>query len=143
MKTNRIRRNSEDPLNYQYSPYTFSFLNKPELNELFNEYLQIKKISPSIMKGMFIYNCIAFPGFIYKDVYLNTVLYDGVYGRFGQLFLCSVFLVHGTFFTLHRIESYDFDQISNPTNRKFCLNLRTYVLHAYVILSLCATGIVM
>ena len=145
-KMNRMRKTSEDPIIYQYSPYTFSFLNKPELNELFNDYLQTKKITPSIMKGMFIYNCIAFPGFIYKDVYLNTVLFDGVYGRFGQLFLCAVFLVHGLFFTFYRIEYAVLDKMTDNNsaiNRKFYLNLRTMVLNAYVILSLCATGIVM
>ena len=141
MKVNRIQR--EDHLRYQFSPFTFLFLKKPELNERFIEYLQNKKITPSILSGMFIYNCIAFPGFVYKDVYLNTVLFDGVYGRFGQLFLCTVFLVHGLFFILHRIESYDCDKMTDPANRKFYLNLRTMVLNVYVIASLVATGIVM
>ena len=142
-KVNRMRRNSKGPINYQYSPYTFSFLKKPELNQLFDEHLQTKKITPSIMNGMFIYNCIAFPGFVYKDVYLNTVLFDGVYGRFGQLFLCTVFLVHGLFFTFYRLEYYLLDKLTDPINRKFYLILRTMVLNAYVVLSLCATGIVM
>lgn len=112
------------------------------LNDEFERYLQTKKLHRPTLNGMLVYNVIALPAFIYRDIYQKHDLLSGTFGLFGQLFLCTVLLVHILFFMLYHLETKNVDNLTERERNRIS-DRRVVVINMYVIASLCACGLVM
>lgn len=117
---------------------TFVF-NEKEMNDDFNAFLSSTKINPDSLRGMLIYNVLALPAFCCYH-YHHFVGLKQSYSAMSHVFLCTVLMVHSSFFAL-----YYFEQKKTNDEKKHRVNAtrREWTMNLFIILSLCACGLVM
>ena len=126
-----------------YNPWTFDFTS-PELNNELMRWFRATKMKRSTLNGQFVYNAFALPAFIYHDIYKKSELLSGKFGTTGQVFLCSVLLVHVLFFLFYYYETRG-DWAPNMTEKERVINAdrRIAVANMFVVVGPTACGLVM
>ena len=126
-----------------FDPWTFDF-KSPRLNMELAQWFRDTKLPRSTLTGMLVYNLIALPAFIYRDVYQKSDLLVGKFGTIGQVFLSSVLLVHVLFFLFYYYETLDERRPTmTPTERATNAAHRMAVVNMYIVVGPLACGLVM